>query len=54
MKLIFPNGEHEPVTLSEGITAIVTGTWMIVVYALLYGNGIDPNVRRKSAVPSSA
>ena len=33
MKLIFPNGEHEPVTLSEGITAIGTAAECLVVLA---------------------
>lgn len=33
MKLIFPNGEHEPVVLSEGITAIGTAAECLVVLA---------------------
>jgi pSer/pThr/pTyr-binding forkhead associated (FHA) protein len=33
MKLIFPNGEHEPVNLSDGITAIGTGAECLVVLA---------------------
>lgn len=33
MKLIFPNGEHEPVTLGEGITAIGTAAECSVVLA---------------------
>ncbi|WP_257385935.1 FHA domain-containing protein [Tahibacter caeni] len=33
MKLIFPNGEHEPVTLSEGITAIGTAAECLIVLA---------------------
>lgn len=33
MKLIFPNGEHEPVTLGEGITAIGTAVECSVVLA---------------------
>jgi pSer/pThr/pTyr-binding forkhead associated (FHA) protein len=33
MKLIFPNGEHEPVNLSEGITAIGTAAECLIVLA---------------------
>ena len=33
MKLIFPNGEHEPVTLGEGITAIGTAAECLIVLA---------------------
>ncbi|HJU40073.1 MAG TPA: FHA domain-containing protein [Tahibacter sp.] len=33
MKLIFPNGEHEPVNLTDGITAIGTGAECLVVLA---------------------
>ncbi|TDR43166.1 FHA domain-containing protein [Tahibacter aquaticus] len=33
MKLIFPNGEHEPVTLGEGITAIGTAAECPIVLA---------------------
>jgi pSer/pThr/pTyr-binding forkhead associated (FHA) protein len=33
MKLLFPNGEHEPVNLTDGITAIGTGAECLVVLA---------------------
>jgi len=33
MKLTFPNGEHEPVTLGEGITAIGTAAECLIVLA---------------------